>query len=222
MTTCLVPLKDLRYAKRRLAPVLGPGERRQICLAMLFDVVAGLKQVPSLGDIRVLTSDTGVEAALRVRHADVAAMRDPAAGTLNGALTHAIGILEREGVSRVLIVPADLPLVEPGDIGEVLATGRGIAMAIAHDKTGEGTNLLLLRPPSVVELRFGPRSFARHVHQARRKGIGYRVFSNPSLLWDLDGPQDVPAFLSRGPQTETGRELLRLGIRERIACRPLR
>ena len=217
MTTCLVPLKDLRHAKRRLARLLRPSERKQICLAMLVDVLTGLRQVSDIGDIRVLTPDAEVGAALRARHIDAAAMRDAGGGGLNEALSHAVGVLEREGVSRMLIIPADLPMIEVHDIREVVETARGVPMGIAHDKTGEGTNLLFLSPPSSIDLHFGPRSFARHLADARRRGICYRVFSAPSLLWDIDSPRDMRILLSRGAGTNTHRELLRLRVDERIA-----
>lgn len=218
MITCVVPLKHLRYAKQRLAGLLQPHERRRICLAMLFDVVRSLKKVPAIGDIRVLTSDPEVETALRARHPDVQTMRDPDRGGLNGALTHAVRALKQEGVSRVLIVPADVPMVEPRDVNEVLNSTHGLSLGIAHDKTGEGTNLLFLSPPSIVDLHFGPRSFEEHVTEARRKGIGYRVFSPPSLLCDVDDPQDIRVLLSRGSSTETYRDLLKLRIDERIGA----
>ena len=49
--TCLIiPVKSLRAAKRRLAPVLAPGDRRQLVLAMLGDVLAAAAAVLALSD----------------------------------------------------------------------------------------------------------------------------------------------------------------------------
>jgi len=188
---------------------------------MLFDVVDSLKMVATVGDIRVLTPDAEVETALRTRYTDVATMRDPNCGDLNTALSHAIQVLEQQGISRVLIIPADLPMVQSQDLEHVLETPPDRSMGIAHDKTGEGTNLLLLNPPSIVDLHFGARSFAAHVEEARRRKIRYRVFDMPSLLWDLDCPEDMQTFLSRESNTGTYRELLRLRVDRRILSLPL-
>jgi len=217
MTACVVPLKNLTYAKQRLAGLLQPDERRRICIAMLFDVIGGLRKVPEIEDIHVLTPDPEVERSVRTRYPDVKIMPDPGTGGLNNALTNAVRTLKQEGVSRLLIIPADLPMLDPDDISSILKSTRGIAMGIAHDEAGEGTNLLFLSPPSIMDPRFGPRSFAEHVAQARRMGISCRIFSAPSLLCDVDEPRDVRVLLSHGTGTEACCNLVELRIDERMS-----
>ena len=40
----VVPLKNIRHAKQRLAPLLTPAERSELMLAMITDVLAALTQ----------------------------------------------------------------------------------------------------------------------------------------------------------------------------------
>jgi len=186
---------------------------------MLFDVLAAVRDVTGIAEVRVLTPDAEVAAAVRQRCPGVGVLREPDCGSLNRALEFAVQTLEPQRVSRLLIVPADLPMVRARDVETILAAADGVPVAIAHDKSGRGTNLLLLSPPSVIRMHFGEHSLADHVNEARRRDLPYRVFATPSVLWDLDRPRDLHVLLAQGAHTQTGQELLRLRVAERMQAR---
>ncbi|MFL6271387.1 MAG: 2-phospho-L-lactate guanylyltransferase, partial [Actinomycetes bacterium] len=60
MPVPIVPLKALAEAKGRLAPAVGPLQRRLLAIAMFEDVVAALQAVPGLDKPVVVSPDREV------------------------------------------------------------------------------------------------------------------------------------------------------------------
>ncbi len=51
----VVPLKNIRHAKQRLAPFLTPAERSELMLAMITDVLTALTHTPDLAGILLVS-----------------------------------------------------------------------------------------------------------------------------------------------------------------------
>jgi 2-phospho-L-lactate guanylyltransferase len=136
MPVPLVPVKALAEAKGRLAPTVGPLQRRLLAIAMFEDVVAALQAVPGLDKPVVVSPDREVW-----RRAEAMGCRvveePPGAGDLNASLTAAARSLGDE--SALLVVAADL----------------------SHD--GGGTNVLAWRDPTSFAPSFGRDSAGRHL-----------------------------------------------------------
>ena len=62
---------------------------------------------------------------------------------------------------------------------------------VVPDRHGTGTNALLLQPPDAIEPSFGPGSRERHEEAARAAGLTWEVDPLPSLLVDVDTPEDL-------------------------------
>jgi 2-phospho-L-lactate guanylyltransferase len=67
-------------------------------------------------------------------------------------------------------------------------------VAIVPDRHGEGTNALVLTPPTAIRPAFGEGSCARHVAAAREAGVPFAVEELASLALDLDTPADLVAL----------------------------
>jgi 2-phospho-L-lactate guanylyltransferase len=191
-TIAVVPVKALVQAKSRLSVRLDADGRRRLVLAMLADVLAALGACPQLGGIIVVTPDDDVATAARERGADVL-LEDAPAGDLNGAIALGIAQAADRGAGAVVVVPGDVPLATPGELTKLLATskGMGVAVAVAPSRDGNGTNALVLTPPDVLAPAFGPNSCQRHLSQARAKGLSRRVIELPGLGFDVDEPGDL-------------------------------
>jgi 2-phospho-L-lactate guanylyltransferase len=101
-------------------------------------------------------------------------------------------VARQYGVSAVLVLPADLPLLAREDLQSLIAHAQNPpVVAIAPDRHQQGTNALLIAPPGLIEYEFGPGSFARHVAQARAAGARVEICLLPSLALDLDAPDDL-------------------------------
>src|SRR5215208_1171531 len=158
-TLAILPVKSFAAAKQRLADALGAGSRHALAQAMFRDVLGTLRHVPGLDGIVVVTSDRDAESAARADRVVVLPDTEQT-GQSRAAL---IGIRHAlaEGCERVLLVPGDTPLVEPGELAALIAGACGVT--IVPDRHGTGTNALVLAPPDAIEPSFGEGSVARHL-----------------------------------------------------------
>jgi 2-phospho-L-lactate/phosphoenolpyruvate guanylyltransferase len=195
----VVPVKETRDAKQRLAGVLTPVQRQELALAMLEDVLAAVTAVPELAGILVVTIDPAA-AATAARHG-ARIVADGARDGHTGAVAAAARRLETEGCG-LLEVPGDIPLVEPHDVSELMAAhGRAPAFTIVPARDQRGSNAVLCSPPDAVPLRFGENSFFPHLAAARACGIEPKVVALPRIALDIDTPDDLALFLATPSRT---------------------
>ena len=186
-TLAILPVKSFGAAKQRLAQALAEGAREALAQAMVSDVLTSLRRTPGLNGIVVVTADRTAEAA--ALGGGVRVLRDTAqTGQSEAAL---IGIRHAldEGCERVMLVPGDTPLVQPGELAGLVSGARGVV--IVPDRHGTGTNVLVLSPPDAIEPSFGPGSFERHVAAAEAAGVPHRVDEVRTLALDVDTPADL-------------------------------
>ncbi len=186
-TLAILPVKSFGAAKQRLADALGAGARQALAQAMVSDVLTSLRRTPGLDGIVVVTADRAAEAAasgggVRVLHDSAQAGQSEAARI---GIRHALD----EGCDRVMLVPGDTPLVQPGELAGLLSGAREVV--IVPDRHGTGTNALVLSPPDAIEPSFGPGSFERHVAAAEAADVPHRVEEVRALALDVDTPADL-------------------------------
>lgn len=211
--------------KQRLAGFLTNDERRDVVAALLGDVLAAVEAVAAIERVLVvappatrLQSDAGSRVALLVER-DGGGADDPVG--LNPALVRAQAEATAAGVDRLLIVPADLPLLSSGDIEAMLQpveTFEGCdGVVIAPDGVESGTNALLLAPPMTLTPRFGAESFRAHLALATERGVASAVVRRAGLALDLDTPADVSWLLRTGTSGRTLALARALRLDDRLA-----
>lgn len=208
-----VPFRGPVGSKRRLAGLLDAAERERLSLAMLadvLDVLLGSERIE-----RVLLVTPSVDGLESMRHERLTMVVEPPAshdgaqlGGLNGALRHAQRAAEAAGAESLLIVPADVPLIDQSDLAAVLDAVALASLVIVPDRTVEGTNALVLTPPSALEPSFGEASYPRHLRLAHQAGLRAAVIERAGLELDLDTPADIAALLA-GHHTGRAATLLR-------------
>lgn len=209
----IVPLKALETAKRRLADVLNAEERRLLMLAMARDVLTALVRCRNLTGVLIVSRNPEADALAQAFGTEHFAESPDA--DLSGALTQAAAHLgEHFGARGVMIVPADVPLIDAREIDEIL--GHHEAVTVIPDDERLGTNALICSPPDRIAFRFDGRSFKPHVEAAFAAGVQPRVVPAPRFALDVDTPDDLRALLERGPETQTGTFLQRAGIARRL------
>lgn len=191
----VVPVKDLAGTKSRLAPVLNPGARAGLTLYTMGRVVGALREA-GVGDVCVVSPDPIVlNEALR-RGAVPLLQRSRG---LNPALEEGRTRALAGGASTLLVLPADLPLLEADDVRAVLeAAGDGPCAVVSPDGARAGTNALLSLPPDALPFLFGPDSFEAHLQAARGRGLDLRVCERPHLAFDLDTAEDLDRLKQTG------------------------
>lgn len=183
----VVPVKDLREAKSRLSSVLDPEVRADLALRMLRRVISALREA-GVENVCVVSPD---ETVLELAAGSGATPLMQEDSGLNSALEQGRRWAMEAGATVLLILPADLPLLEPSDVRALLDEAGGRQpVSISPDGEGSGTNALLLRPPGGLPFLFGLDSFIRHLRAAEERGLGVRVVERPGLAFDLDTVED--------------------------------
>jgi 2-phospho-L-lactate/phosphoenolpyruvate guanylyltransferase len=190
-TIAILPVKSFGAAKQRLAERLARGSRQALAQAMLSDVLSSLRNVAGLEAIAVVTADPTAESA--AAGSRVRVLPDPHEAGQSQAALVGIDYAQSFGYDRVLLVPGDTPLLDPGELSGLLerAAEEALAVVVVPDRHGTGTNALLLTPPDAIEPSFGEDSLERHVGAARTAGLTSAVVPLPSLVLDIDTPEDL-------------------------------
>jgi 2-phospho-L-lactate guanylyltransferase len=192
--SAVVPVKDLRGTKSRLAPILDPGARAGLTLYMMGRVVAAVREA-GIEDVCVVSPDALVLDEAQRRGATPLVQESRG---LNPALEEGRRRALDLGAKTLLIFPADLPLLEVGDVRAVLASADGPSVVISPDGARSGTNALLIRPPDALPFAFGPESFEAHLGAARKRGLDVKVCERPHLAFDLDTAGDLTRLRKTG------------------------
>ncbi len=219
MVCALLPLKDLAAAKSRLAGLLRPSERRALAQAMAEDVLGVLARVPAIGRVILLSDDPCAPLLAERYRAHWWPERDLPGQGLNHLLEAAVSRLFAKGETAVLVLHADLPLLQPADLAAALAGWGSGELVVGCDRHGRGTNLLLFEAACRPRFRFGPDSCHRHLEQESGSGATARRLQREGIALDVDEPADLALLLQRLPQapdSHTGRLLCGTALGARI------
>jgi 2-phospho-L-lactate/phosphoenolpyruvate guanylyltransferase len=216
MRALLLPIKDLRNAKQRLAGLLTPEQRFGLASAMLADTMRAVHGVRQTDRIFVVTNyGPAIEVA---QESGWEILREDQQVSESVSVDTASRRCEERGMTAVLRLPLDLPLVEARDIDELLAIECAPpAMVIVPSRDGTGTNAILRTPPTLFPSQFGTGSFTKHCAGAERAGARIVTRCNPRLEMDVDNEADLRALLQHNLSgTETGTWLRSSGVWERL------
>jgi 2-phospho-L-lactate guanylyltransferase len=199
----IIPVKETRGAKQRLASVLSASLRQKLALAMLEDVLDAIAGVKGLGGAILTTVDPHAEKL--ARRYGMGTIADGAHDGHTGAVNAGVRHLVARGRGALLTLPGDLPLVTAREIEHLIAAhGAAPAFTIAPAHDDLGSNAILMSPPQAVPLRFGEDSFFPHLAAARSQGIEPCVVRLPGIAFDIDNPQDLHHFAGLGSVTRAG------------------
>lgn len=213
-----VPVKPLAQGKSRLAPLLPPNERQALARRLLertLDVVGRIEEAAGVlvisRDREVLALAQDARATPLVEEANGNGNGNGREAGLNRAVAQAAAWTRQRGAEALLVLPADLPLLEPDDIRLLMRAwgGDDRSVVLAPSRTG-GTNGLLLAPPDGIAPAFGPESFSRHRELAQSAGLTCTVAESPGLAWDVDTPEEFARLVEWGAvQRASGPQALR-------------
>ncbi|HKV25383.1 MAG TPA: 2-phospho-L-lactate guanylyltransferase [Candidatus Acidoferrum sp.] len=215
----LLPVKDLRNAKQRLAPVLSLEERFGLAHAMLQDTLRVIRGMQGGAKVFVVTNYAPVMEAAASSGWEI--LREEKQISESDSVDSASRLCAERGVTALLRLPLDLPLVQSVDIDELFSVECSAPSAIlVPSRDGTGTNAILRTPPTLFPSHFGPNSFAKHQAEAKRTGAAIIVKRNARLELDVDDEADLRALLQQGlSHTITGAWLEQSGVAARFRPR---
>lgn len=186
-TWAVLPVKTLFLGKSRLAELLTPAERQEQIQTWLLHLLGVLAELPAVQQTVVVSPDPLVHHLAHT--AGAVALPEPAGGGLNEAVQWGVQYVQQQVGHRVLVLPADLPLLQPADVAYFLQ-GFKRELRICPNLAGEGTNGLLLPVHPGFHFSFGPGSLAQHTAEGQRLGWPVTIWNIPRWQLDVDTPAD--------------------------------
>ncbi|GLZ48997.1 2-phospho-L-lactate guanylyltransferase [Actinomycetospora sp. NBRC 106375] len=206
----VVPVKELRRAKSRLAPAVAdlPGDdadrehaHRALALALARDTLRAARAAAGTGRLVVVTAEPAVTLAGAGEPHEV--VRDTGGG-LNAAVRLGARHLRPSAHGPTAALQADLPALRPAELDDALARAAalfadGAERVFVADHAGTGTTLLVAAAGRALRPRFGPGSAGAHAASGAVALDG----DWPGLRGDVDTVADLARArgLGAGPET---------------------
>ena len=100
------------------------------------------------------------------------------------------------------MLPGDVPLVTVEEIQTVLEVhGNAPTMTIVPARDEQGSNCIILSPPTAVPLRFGPNSYFPHLETARKMGLTLNTTKLAGIGLYIDTQDDLQELCKQPVQT---------------------
>ncbi len=200
----VMPVKAFDRAKTRLARVLPPHQRRELCSAMMRDVLTAIHLTNIFTGTIVVTGDPHTQAIASEFDAEI--IDDPSDDGPSHAVAIAARRLESEGCKTMMAIMADTPLASAGELRKLLAHHRSppaVTLVPAHD--GVGCNAAVCSPPQIINLTFDGLSLASHQQRARQRGAALETVRLPGLSLDIDNPDDLEELMKLHSNSHTAK-----------------
>ncbi|MCK9251045.1 MAG: 2-phospho-L-lactate guanylyltransferase [Solirubrobacteraceae bacterium] len=196
-TIAILPVKRFAQSKQRLADALPARSRVALVQAMVTDVLIALRRAQLVDGVVVVTGEPAAGQIAVNYNAEV--LPDQSDAGHSDAVALGVQWALARDADRVLLVPGDVPMIDPVEIDGLLATMPEGAreVTIVPDRHGTGTNGLVLYPPDVIPAAFGEGSRARHEAAAAAAGAATFVAEPESLTHDVDTPDDFETLQAR-------------------------
>ena|SRR2546425_8327576 len=184
----LVPVKSLKMAKSRLAPYVSQIQREILVLDMLHHVLCVLLDSELFERVSVVSADDrvleqaekwGAQSLIEEQHGH------------NQALHTAALRVKADGVTALLTISADLPLLSIQETRSLLEQSVRHDIVLAASRDGTGTNAILVRPPLALPYLFGPDSLHRYTKAARQRHLSHRIYHSVGTSFDVDTIDDL-------------------------------
>lgn len=189
----IVPIKPLRRGKSRLAGVLTEEERTTLNHNLLIHTLQVLSEVPEIDHSLVISRDPLALSLAREQHART--LQEEGTPELNMALRRATVVAQVYATGGILILPADLPLLNTHDLQKLIALAHDPpVVVIAPDRRSDGTNALLIKPVGLIDYAYGPGSFQKHCERVKQSNARLEICDLYSFSLDLDIPDDLDVF----------------------------
>lgn len=198
----LVPVKNLKQAKQRLAPALDQAARSELAQAMLHDVLDVLGSWPGRPEVAIVSCDPFALSLANTYGFEVIADHKNSGET--DAIEMATRVCEMRGLDT-LVIPADIPLIQTWELQAIMDAAPATGSVLVPAGDGRGTNAVLRRPAALFPLRFGNDSFKPHLAAAQATGESCVVLSLPGIAVDVDNPADLKQLVELPGETHAQR-----------------
>ena len=178
--SAFIPIKKFSSSKNRLANIISSSEREILAASMAKKTIDTLHNSKICKSITVVTNDSNL-------HLDYSTSYFTNS-SLNDGLNEAIYAQTTNDI--ILIMHADLPKINEGDLRELAHSFDMKKISIISDLLKQGTNCLMFNSAMSFDLKFGFNSYNLFMHEFKNNGLNYQDISIESLQDDLDSEED--------------------------------
>ncbi|MEZ5565062.1 MAG: NTP transferase domain-containing protein [Gammaproteobacteria bacterium] len=186
---------------------------------MARDVLRALTSAPEISGIAILSREPHIHALIDAGTAGYSGSTrlytELPDEDFRDGLGRAAADLASHGVRHLLVLPTDLPTISSADIAALLDSHTS-GVTVCRAATDGGSNALVLSPPTVIPLLYGPASADRHLEAARQAGAVATECRLPAFARDVDTPDDMRWLLSQRIACATLAWLKSSGISQRL------
>ncbi len=195
----VIAVRGGRNAKSRLGARLSPDQRAALVEAMLADMLNALARSSEITRIHIATPTQALARLAASAGAEV--ILDRTEG-LNDAFENARRVIAAsEPEALIILLPGDLPLIEPSEFDRAIAAARDGRVALAPAAADGGTGAVILRANIALPFGFGPDSLKKHQAAAAALHLETLIIDAPSVTLDVDRPSDLDTIVA----TRSGR-----------------
>jgi 2-phospho-L-lactate/phosphoenolpyruvate guanylyltransferase len=194
-----VPAKQFEKGKSRLASLLDIRDRVKLGELLLDSTLHTLENATALYDTVVISTDVRAKRIAKMH--DAIFVDEGKHIGVNNAVNIANDYCTRAGAVATVVVPQDLPLALSEDIDMICNAAKDYdrCLIICPSARYDGSNVLLRRPPRLIESHYDNNSFNMHINAAKKIGAKINIILSHRMMRDLDTVEDAQ-YLAKEPR----------------------
>jgi len=210
----IVPAKQFEKGKSRLAPLFDICDRVKLGELLLDSTLHTLENATALYSTVVISTDVRAKRIAKM-HGAIFVDEGKHIG-VNNAVNMANDYCARAGAVATVVVPHDLPLALSEDIDMICNAAKDYdrCLIICPSARYDGSNVLLRRPPKLIDSHYDNNSFNMHINAAKKIGAKIKIILSQRMMRDLDTLEDAQ-YLAKEPLTSKPLVYLRSKLNER-------
>ena len=196
----IVPAKQFEKGKSRLASLLDIRDRVKLGELLLDSTLHTLENATALYSTVVISTDVRAKRIAKM-HGAIFVDEGKQIG-VNNAVNLANDYCARAGAVATVVVPQDLPLALSEDIDMICNSAKEYdrCLIICPSSRYDGSNVLLRRPPKLIDSHYDNNSFNMHINAAKKIGAKIKIILSQRMMLDLDTLEDAQ-YLAKEPRT---------------------
>ena len=195
-----MPAKQFEKGKSRLASLLDICDRVELGELLLDSTLHTLENATALYSTVVISTDVRAKRIAKM-HGAIFVDEGKQIG-VNNAVNLANDYCARAGAVATVVVPQDLPLALSEDIDMICNSAKEYdrCLIICPSARYDGSNVLLRRPPKLIDSHYDNNSFNMHINAAKKIGAKIKIILSQRMMLDLDTLEDAQ-YLAKEPRT---------------------
>jgi 2-phospho-L-lactate/phosphoenolpyruvate guanylyltransferase len=193
MNVAIIPVREFKDTKLRLRKFLDASERAQLTRAFLNHVLEAIQRSDIQGVIIVASDKREVNRLATAFPKAYVLKEQRHHGGVNRAMEEGINYARNKfkNVDSIMLIPSDLPLLSTKALNAVISELKSYDLILAPSAKRDGTDLILFNiSKGEIPFHYDDNSYKKHVAEARRRKIRYKVYHSKEFLFDIDSPGD--------------------------------